>query len=48
MESKRPMPIKEFFSAMTKLASRGEWATIRAAIKKRKEWFEKFGEKDDK
>lgn len=40
------MPVRDFFSAMRKLASQGDWGTLRAAVKKRKEWFEKSGEKD--
>lgn len=47
METKRPMPIKYFFSAMCKLASKGDWATLRMAVAKRKQWFIENGEKDN-
>lgn len=39
---KKPMPLNRFLEEMVKLVKAGKWKTYREAVKKRKEWFDKF------
>ena len=40
---KQPMPAKEFFYQMVKLAKQGKWEIIKLAIRQRKKWFNERG-----
>lgn len=37
---KKPMPLPEFLSALTKLVKAGKWKIFKEAVQKRKKYFE--------